>query len=101
MDPKRSAAIGRSLRELAQQDGQAWAESLRAELVAERRAAAGGWPGTLSEARARVQSVVRAWATANGRRVSSEQLDEVTQALYASARHQWLANCEPERDEDP
>lgn len=101
METKRASGLNSSLRELAQQDGQAWAAALRASIVAEQRPAAGGWPGTLSEARARVQGVVRAWTLTNhNRRVNAEQLDEVTHALYASARDRWLASREPEEDDD-
>ncbi len=101
----------RSLTEMAEQHGEGWAISVAAGFVAERRVATGGWPGTVSEARARAHGVMRAWEDANSacpapgssepraahtpraKRFSASELDDLAQALYRSARVAWLARC--------
>ena len=67
--------------------GLAWAGEMRAALHAEGRPAAGGWPGTLSEARARVVSVVG--------RQRDEELERFARLLYGAARDAWLSQREP------
>lgn len=93
----------RSLTELAEEHGRGWAISVVDQFVAEARNATGGWPGTVSEARARVHGVMRAWEIARSmepwadltgaKRVSAAELDDLAQALYRSARVAWLARC--------
>jgi hypothetical protein len=66
--------------------GRAWADSVRSTLASEGRAACGGWPGTLSEARARV--ICDSTTTASER-------ERLSRLLYDSARTHWLENRDP------
>lgn len=79
----------------AAESGRAWAKSLVAELHGAGRRAAGGWPGTLTEARFRLESVL-AGAAREPRVCSGEDLARV---LYDAARRDWLAYREPEATE--
>ena len=82
--------------ERATTSGQAWAESLRAALATEGRPATGGWPGTLSEARAKVDQLLhRDGTTEPGER------ERLTRLLYHSARALWLDNRAPAVAEEP
>lgn len=66
--------------------GRAWAAAVRAELVGEGRRAAGGWPGTLSEARGRLEAVLRGGGTPPAER------ERLARLLYHTARDTWLAS---------
>jgi hypothetical protein len=80
-------------------EGEVWAEQTRARLTGEQRAAAGGWPGTLSEARGRVASVLVPWSSGRGLGpLSSDEREEAARTLYARARSVWLERCEPDAD---
>jgi len=71
--------------------GKQWAERCRQELREQGRAISGGWPGTLSEARARVAA---AWMRTGRRRpaaITHEELDWLARAAYARAKRDWLA----------
>ncbi|GAB4199645.1 MAG: hypothetical protein OHK0013_10010 [Sandaracinaceae bacterium] len=72
--------------------GEGWAHEAAARLRAERRAVAGGWPGTLSEARERVGELTR------GRGVSMPSFDQLTRLLYAEAREVWQAQAQREEE---
>ena len=80
-----------------EEDGRAWADSVRALLSSEGRAAAGGWPGTLSEARVRLESVMRTSA-----KPTADERDRLARLLYNAARSYWLVHREAamEPDED-
>jgi len=72
--------------------GQRWVEALREELKKEGRAVEGGWPGTLSEARARVDGALsRVLAKHRLAVLSSEELSLAARAAYDHARRTWLA----------
>jgi hypothetical protein len=72
--------------------GQRWVEALREELKREGRPVEGGWPGTLSEARARVDgSISRLLAKHRLAVLSSEELSLAARAAYDHARRTWLA----------
>ncbi|MCC6527678.1 MAG: hypothetical protein IT373_33845 [Polyangiaceae bacterium] len=87
------------LRERALALGAGWASTSREEFLQQRRAVAGGWPGTLSEARLRVRWY---FDTTSGARqlapLSRDELEWAARATYASAREAWLAFAEPETD---
>jgi hypothetical protein len=90
-------------RKLCQQratvEGEAWAAQTRAFLTGERRAAAGGWPGTMSEARERVALILVPWSSCEGLGpLTSNEREEAARTLYARARSVWLQSCEPEAD---
>jgi hypothetical protein len=74
-----------------------WSEEYRSDLRKEGRAAAGGFPGTLSEARALVTSIL---AAELGRRrlvaLSIEEREWAARATYAAARKDWLQHGDRE-----
>jgi hypothetical protein len=87
-----------SLTESAVALGRTWAEEQCASLHREGRAASGGWPGTLREARIRVEQLLLQ-ATLSPRSlalVTADQREEAARAAYASARHEWRRRAEPE-----
>lgn len=78
--------------------GSEWALTLRTELDHENRSVCGGWPGTLSEARARVALIVSAACVVPGRTtVTIPELEIIASALYASARTAWRKYAQPEK----
>jgi hypothetical protein len=83
------------LEQAALDTAKAWADSRIVELRAEGREVAGGWPGTLSEAR----HFVRASLARKGVSfVTHDELEQAARATYARARSTWLANAESEDD---
>lgn len=78
--------------------GRTWAARCRHELQREGRAASGGWPGTLSEARARVGR--RLVVEQRGRRselpITDAEREVAARLAYATARAEWLRHVEPE-----
>ena len=77
--------------------GQTWAEEWRADLRREGRPAAGGWPGTLREARVRVERFLLSEMSRRKMAAVTEAEREVAaRAAYASARHEWCRQAEPE-----
>jgi hypothetical protein len=84
-----------ALERAALDTAKAWAGSRMNALRAEGREVAGGWPGTLSEAR----HFVRAQLARNGLSlVTHDELEQAARATYATARSTWLANAESEDD---
>lgn len=77
--------------------GLRWAEQQRQDLHREGRPAAGGWPGTLREARTRVERDIlpeilrRVMAP-----VTIEEREQAARTAYASARSEWRRHVEPE-----
>ncbi len=75
-----------------EESGRAWAQQVRARLEHEGRRASGGWPGTLSEARARLDTALSSLAT----RVSgSDERERLARILYHAARELWLTHRVP------
>lgn len=74
---------------LVEENGRAWADSVRAHLCSEGRAAAGGWPGTLSEARARLATI-----TGTSAKPTADERDRLARLLYGAARQYWLVHRE-------
>ena len=94
-DELNEAARGR-----AELVGRRWAVELRASIVREQRRAAGGWPGTLREARTHVAISLIPWLRSNGQAaVTSQQCEGAARLVYASARKVWLENRESEDDD--
>jgi len=99
--PDGAAALDPSLDARACRTGRDWATRVREVYVAERRAPSGGWPGTMTEARARVglaldrDSASRGW---DGLTVS--QRETVARLIYSSARSTWMGLREPDRGDD-
>ena len=63
-------------------------------LRAEGRALAGGWPGTMSEAR----GWARAELTGMGVQPTHEELEWLARATYAQARDAWLARARDDEE---
>lgn len=76
--------------------GREWAAAVRSLLLGEGRSPAGGWPGTLTEARQRLAGAIGA---ADGR--SHREIDRLARVLYSAAREQWLRDREPSPREEP
>ena len=84
--------------------GETWARGWLAELGSEGRSAAGGWPGTITQARSRVRAVVTAeLARARFQPAAADEVDRTARAAYARAREVWLASAkaDDETDEAP
>lgn len=94
------AAIRRALIEQsAAALGQIWAVGCREELRREGRAVAGGWPGTLREARSRVGYALQQEMQRRKMAAMSEEEREIAaRTAYASARVEWLKQSEPDED---
>jgi len=71
----------------AQQQGVAWAVSVRQALEREGRPAAGGWPGTMSQA--------RTLAARAAKRATAAERERLARDLYAAAKAHWLDHREP------
>lgn len=73
----------------------AWASWWRAELRRQERPLEGGWPGTLSEARARI---VRRVAAELGPdfALTPQELDRTARTTYGAARRDWNDAVVPE-----
>lgn len=96
----RNDALSTLARERAETIGRDWAIELKASILLEQRRACGGWPGTLSEARARVLISLLPWLRLNGQPVvTTAQREDAARHLYASARSAWMETRDP--DEDP
>jgi hypothetical protein len=81
--------------------GSEWAQDVRKSLGFENRPACGGWPGTLSEARARLAAIVSTWSAVSGRTtVTASEFESMAGALYASARNTWRTYAQPEKSID-
>lgn len=83
------------LERLAIEAADAWIEWWKRELEQQGRAMAGGWPGTLSEARARVAAHI---ATALGKDhvLDTVTLDALMHCTYKTARSSWLSRASRE-----
>lgn len=73
----------------------AWASWWRAELSRQSRPIAGGWPGTLSEARTRMARRIASELGADFA-LTAQELDRAARFAYGAARREWNANCEPD-----
>src|SRR5271155_4165875 len=81
--------------------GETWARGWLAELGSEGRSAAGGWPGTITQARSRVRAVVTAeLARARCHPAAADEVDRTARAAYARAREVWLAQAKADDADD-
>jgi len=79
------------LDEIALDAAHTWTRAYRLELAREGRHAAGGWPGTMAEARARaLASAVRALSERAMPAPTNDELERITRATYREARRTWL-----------
>ncbi len=97
-DTDSKAAARRTLiEELAATVGRSWAERRRSELRSEGRRAAGGWPGTMREARGCIEHALT--QELHGRNLAAFTADEretAARAANASARTAWLRAADPD-----
>jgi hypothetical protein len=71
--------------------GASWARVWCKSLQTDGRLVAGGWPGTLAEARARVQGHLGSELARRGMpSLSLEELATATSATYQRAKRDWL-----------
>jgi hypothetical protein len=82
------------LEAIAARAGEAWARERARELGLQRRAVAGAWPGTMTEARACVLSALA--ADAGG--ISIDLLRELSRTAYSAARAAWRTVAEPDHE---
>jgi len=93
----RATARRAHLEETAAALGRTWAEERRRDLHREGRAAAGGWPGTLREARSFVGSALLSNTQGRTRDTITEAERELAvRKMYASARAEWRRHVDPD-----
>ena len=86
-DPRRAL-----LERCAHGEGLLWAKETVAGFHAQMRAVKGGWPGTVSEARARMAGYVLPALARQGLAGATEsEREQGARCLYHSARAQWIA----------
>ena len=73
--------------------GEAWANEVANKLRSQLRAIAGGWPGTMREARSRT---LMGCAIARHPDFAPDALAALTRAVYEAARRRWDAMAEPD-----
>jgi hypothetical protein len=84
-DPDARRAL---LERVAIATGERWADGWRESLRRQGRRASGGWPGTVTEARALVAAHFT--AERHGPALTYDELECAARISYASARHRWL-----------
>ncbi|AUX45794.1 uncharacterized protein SOCE26_072900 [Sorangium cellulosum] len=77
--------------------GQTWAARWRTDLHREGRPAAGGWPGTLREARIQVENTLAGELLHRKMPpITGAERELAARTAYASARIEWRRHLEPE-----
>lgn len=90
----RQRGLERAVREL----GFRWAEQFLDELAREGRRAEGPWPGTLVEARSRIDAyLVPDLLSAHMQPPTPAQRKELARGLYTAAARCWSAHCRAQR----
>ena len=83
----------------AQSIGETWAQETIKTIHAEQRVAAGGFPGTMTEARTRVSLLVLPWLAKHGNPPATPvEREAIAKAVYQSAKQAWWSMREPEAD---
>ena len=78
------------LRDIALQAARSWATECISALAAEGRPVAGGWPGTMSDARARAGALAtRTLGTHAMTALDHDELRDLTHATYKEAQRCW------------
>ncbi len=71
--------------------GAAWARAVCERINGEGRIIAGGWPGTIVEARARIANHLYSELSGRGMKaLGPEELEQAANATYARAKQEWL-----------
>ena len=79
------------MNEEAEVAGRQWAIDWKREITNEGRPIAGGWPGTVSQARARVYAHIHPILRDRGYRLpSTSENAKAARSLYRHARENWL-----------
>jgi hypothetical protein len=92
-DDDRLSVLERSARDIGEQ----WARGWREELRSDDRPAAGGWPGTVAQARGRAREHLCAeLARLRLAGPSPEELERAARLTYARARAVWLTFAQRE-----
>lgn len=78
-------------------EAERWVLETAAALRADDRAVAGGWPGTMSEARQRLAVLVAAKRHAP---IAADDQGRTARRLYETARRAWAARASAETDTD-
>ena len=88
---KRLVPSKTDLRDQATMAGLRWAELWFDRAGTEHRGIEGGWPGTMSEARAQVVQTLVPWLRKHGKCPTEEfgDFEAVARVLYSSAREAW------------
>jgi len=77
--------------------GRTWADQWRQDLHGEGRLAAGGWPGTVPEARGHVlRGLPAEMARRNMPALTDAEREVAVRTVYASARDDWRRHLDPE-----
>lgn len=88
------------LRDGALLTGASWARGVCDAVRREGRPIAGGWPGTMPEARARIRAYFEAELSRKGfEGISVEEVQFASSLAYQRAKHDWR-QYEPDGDED-
>lgn len=76
----------------AKMAGLSWAELWFKRIGGEQREVVGGWPGTMSEARAQVVQTLVPWLRAQGKWPTTEltNFEATAHVLYRTAKNAWL-----------
>ena len=71
--------------------GTAWARAVCDAITAQGRIIAGGWPGTMVEARARIARHLHDELFKRGMKgLEAEELEHAANSTYARAKQEWL-----------
>lgn len=102
--PRQSAAASRRremLEKIAGTLGVDWARAYRDDLRGQGRAAAGAWPGTISEARARVEFRIAIEASRRGwSGIADAERSELARVAYAAAKNFWNEHRDRDDEDD-
>ncbi len=93
MNPAQEAPLAELVPSVSSAIGEAWANEIANKLRSQLRAVAGGWPGTMREARSRT---LMACPAARHPSFDPEALASLTRAVYEAARRRWDAMAEPD-----
>ncbi|WP_050432245.1 hypothetical protein [Chondromyces crocatus] len=97
VESPRDAERRKFIEERSQALGQSWAQGFRRELQQQGRAVAGGWPGTLREARTYVErALMTELRSRKMAMISGAERETAAKVAYASARSEWRKHVEPE-----
>ena len=81
--------------------GDAWVEHVKLDLRHENREVAGGWPGTMREARARAYAHFTDGAAVERHGVlTRDELEHAVRAVYEHARARWLQSARNDDEEN-